>query len=172
MRNLMLAVLVLFVATCAAAGDFAEVQVTNGTPNLDFYLTGKIHGKLGWSAWALASENWSEAFAGPTFAPTTWSEVGFSAGLESGGNRFGESLWLGHGRYSALVLYEHGHTGPWHKIVAKASLGHGFAAGYHDQAFVGRGLHAAYTRKKITFWTALLIKDGHLGSIFSAVVSN
>ena len=172
MKNLLMTIVALFVAAYASADNVSEIQIINGTPNGDYYLTGKVHGKLGWSAWALVSESWAETYAGPTFAPAKWIEVGIAAGIETPGARFEECLWLGKGRFSVLAVAEQGASGPWHRIIAKMDVGHGFTVGYHDQAVVGRGLHAAFTRGKVTLRTALLVKGGKVGAILAIAVGS
>lgn len=160
MKRMLLAVAVLLAPLCAQAGQFAEVMVINGDPTLDLFVAGPVHGKLGWSAFALVNRSWAQAYAGPTFAPAKWVEVSANIGVETGGHRFAESLWMGHGRFNLLAIYEHGSGDPWHTIRADAKIAKGFFAGFHSQGFVGQGVRAGWTRKKVTVWGALLYKDG------------
>lgn len=171
MKNMMLVVFVsLFTTALVSAGDDLELQVINGDPTIDYFLSGRVsNGKWGWSAFALVNRDWAQAYAGPTFAPTTWSSVSLNVGVETGGRRFAEALWIGKGRFSSLAIYEHGYSGHWHKITVDWSITKTFAVGYHDQAFVGRGprvslkLPGAFRRS--TVWGSLLLKDGHLGTV-------
>ena len=172
MNKLLLAVAMSVLAVSATAGDSAEIQIVNGQPTLDLYISGKVSGRLGWSAFGLVNEGWGQAYAGPTFAPTSWSEVGFSVGVESGGKRFAESLWLGKGRVSVLAIHEHGYTGSWHKVTADVAMAKGLSVGYHDQAFLGRGPRVQLTRGKVSVWSALLLKDGHTNTVVALLVKS
>jgi len=172
MKQLMMVVVLLALTVSASAGDFGEIQIVNGEPTLDLYVAGKVHGRLGWSAFGLVNKGWGQAYAGLTFTPTSWSAVGISVGVESGGNRFAESLWLGKGRISVLAVHEHGFSGSWHKVTADVTVAKDFSVGYHDQAFLGRGLRAQFTRGKVSVWSALLLKDGHLNTVVSLLVKS
>lgn len=53
---------------------------------------------------------YSEVYVGPRYAPSKWSEVGFGLGVESTSSSMmkGGYVWLGHGRFSAIGVYEQG----------------------------------------------------------------
>lgn len=158
-RCLLMVLLCALFAGPVLAGDAVELQIVNGQPTFDIFVTGSVRGKIGWSAFALVNRGWAEVYVGPTFAPTAWSEVSLSAGIETGGNRFSESLWLGKDRVSMLAIREHGHSETWYKIVAEYELSKGFAVGYHHQSFRGDGPRVSYTRGKVKIWSSLLFTN-------------
>jgi len=166
-------VLVLVLAAFpVSAGDVAELQVINGDLTADIFVAGKIRGRIGWSAFALVSDGWAQVYAGPTYAPTSWSVISLNIGLETGGERFAESLWLGHDRFSMLAILEHGYTGRWHKITADYKLTKSWAVGYHGQAFLGNGARISYTFGKVTVWGSLLYRERGFNTVIAAKISN
>ncbi|MEK7125125.1 MAG: hypothetical protein AAB864_01890 [Patescibacteria group bacterium] len=171
MKRVMFVALLVLVVSSPLMADNVELQVINGQPNLDLFLTGQIKGKFGWSAFGLLNENWGQIYAGPSFSPAKWCTLYVSTGLEFGGRRFSESVWLGRGPVSVLAIYEHGHTGAWHKILAVVTVAKGVTVGYHDQAFVGRGARASYTRGKVSVWASALVKNGELNNILGFSVN-
>jgi|SRR3989344_5832328 len=171
MKRAWIVLVLALIAGSVSAGNFGELQVVNGKPTVDLYVAGKIHGKIGWSAFSLVNKDWAQVYAGPTFAPTSWSEISANIGVETGGTRFAESLWLGHGRFSMLAINEHGFSGHWHKITADWNITKSFTIGYHGQALVGNGPRISYTRGKVAVWGSLLFKDGETNTIVAMKIS-
>jgi hypothetical protein len=173
MKNALLVVLFLLLGSSVVLADgVAEVQVINEKPNLDVYVASKIKGDLGWSAFGTMNDSYATMYAGPTWAPKSWIALGANIGVETGGHRFAETLWLGKGRVSALFIEEQGHTGRWYKYTANVAVAKGLTVGLHDQAFIGRGPRMAYTRGKVTVWASLLRHDESFGSVFALKVTN
>src|SRR3989344_7002124 len=147
---LLAAAMVLFVVAATAQAQqvagFVEsyntVSEAGTTPQINVYAKGPLKGKLGWSVWTLTSEPYSEAYPSLTFAPTEWLEVSSGLGLETAGDslRFGHSVWLGHGRWSLLVLQEHGRDGVddyWYRYLGTFQVSKTITVGVNSTRFLG-----------------------------------
>lgn len=127
---------------------------------IDGYVTRKRDGdQTGASLWFLATDNYWEVYAGPTWSPRKWIEVGVSAGLEKDTHpwRVEQSLWLGHGRVSGLLILEEGGSGLWYKATADYQVSKRLSAGYLDQRFKGRGPEIEYKAGRVRAWGAFLM---------------
>lgn len=53
---------------------------------------------------------YSEVYVGPRYAPTKWVEIGAGMGIESTSRSLmkGTYVWVGHGKWSAVGVYERG----------------------------------------------------------------
>ena len=140
-------------------GDF------NISPTVDTYMTHAFNdSKWGTFAWFLVCENWAEGYAGLTFAPLSWCQLGLGFGLEKADDpwRVGGSVWFGHERYSLLILLEEGGGAFWHRIVANYKLSRVFGIGYMSEEFVGVGprVEVNIPKTPVQVWSSLLRKDG------------
>ncbi len=171
MKRLMLVILLLSMATPAFAGDFAEFKLLSGSPEFELYLSGKVRGKLGWSSFALINQDWAQAYAGPTLALTSWSELGVNVGVESGGARYAETLWLGRNRFSLSVMREHGASDTWYRVVGDCTVYKDWTVGYYHQTFLGDGVKIGVTRGKVTVWGNLLWERGVPSSMVAVKIS-
>jgi len=173
MKNLWLVALCMLCVSPVFASDTLELQVINGKPTVDLFAANTVRGAWGWSAFALGNSNWAQVYAGPTYAPTPWCELSASVGVELGGTRWAQSVFLRHGRrIKLLAIHEDGASGHWHKIVLDFSAGKGVFVGFHSQGFIGQGFRAGFKHKKVSVWGALLLKQGDLNTIAAATVSN
>jgi len=142
--------------------SFNTVSEEGVTPQLNVYVHGPLKGKLGWSAWTLTSEEWSEGYAGLTYAPAEWVEVSASLGLETADNplRGGGSVWLGSGRWSLLSLHEHGGSGYWYRYLGTFQMTKTVAVGVNSQRFIGTGPYVQVSVGKVALWGTYAIGDG------------
>jgi hypothetical protein len=101
--------------------------------------------KFGIQAFGFVSEGWGELYAGPTYAPTPWLELGLMAGAQATSPiqpRYAASLWTGHGRFSTLAWVEFDHNGAdgvWYDINARYKTLSWLSAGVRARRFFGVG---------------------------------
>lgn len=121
-------------------------------------LSGKIAGKFGWSLFTLQSQGWSEVYAGPTFAPASWCQIGAAIGIETGSTspRYGSSLWLGKGRFSTLAIYEKGELAAWYKTVTLVKVADHVKVGVQSQTGLGVGPRVDVSYKQLTVYLTSL----------------
>lgn len=142
-----------------------QTSITKSTVSwqIDGYASHKKAGsQVGSSVWFLATENYWEVYAGPTWSPREWIELGASAGLEKDAQpwRVEQSLWLGHGRNSALVIVEEGGSGLWFKVTIDRAIIKKLTIGYEDQRFAGRGPRLVFDAKRVKFLGSFLVGAG------------
>lgn len=128
-------------------------------PQLNVYVRGQLKGRVGWSAFTLTTETWSQAYAGLTFAPAKWVEVSASLGLENANSplREGASVWLGKGRWTLLSIHEHGGSGYWYSHRGKFQMTKTVAVGVISQRFLGTGPYAEKKFGKVALWGIYVI---------------
>ncbi len=157
-------------AQAQQASGFIEswntVSEAGVTPQLNVYVHGPLKGDVGWSAWTLTSEGWSEAYAGLTYAPAKWIEVSASLGLETDDNplREGVSVWLGGGRWALLSIHENGGSGYWFRNLGTFQVTKTFAVGLENRRFFGTGPYAEKKFGKVSLWGAYAV-NGDAGVI-------
>ena len=149
--------------------SFNVIKTTGTTTQINIWAKGPIKDKVGWSLWSLTSESWSEAYAGLTFAPTSWVAVSASLGLESDADplRVGGSVWVGKGRWSLLSIHESGGSGRWHRNIALYQATKTVAIGVDNIRFFGTGLHAEKKFGKVTLWGTCAVNKGIAGARFN-----
>ncbi len=130
--------------TAGFVESYNTVADGGNTPQVNMYVYGTIRDQLGWSAWTLTSETYSEAYAGFTYAPAKWIEVSASLGLESAEKSFrqGASVWLGKGRWSLLSIHEDGGSGYWYRYLGTYQVSKTLAVGVNSTRFLGTGPYA------------------------------
>jgi len=149
MKKLMLfvAVLLVFSINLAQAG-IIEDKITFGdqtSHTLSIFESGKFgNSPLGWSAYFLTGQYWSEGYAGPTWSPAPWICLSASIGLqsvESNPIRYASDLWIGNALGSVYAVYERGAKASdnWWKVRPLLNIGHGIKIG----AFVEKDLDVA-----------------------------
>lgn len=109
-------VVVLSLSTPAIAFAGGSVELTlqpdssTTNPSGNLFLSKTFDNGLGVSAFGLVTAGWAELYAGPTWAPAQWLELGLSAGFEQVGSklglRFGSSVWTEYKSFSFLGLTE------------------------------------------------------------------
>ncbi len=147
--------LVLVASTASAqANGYAGYQAVyekNQTPkhNLELYLEKPAWGKVGVSAFTFVTSGWAEAYAGPTYAPSSWLTAGVSLGAQQTNNelgiRYASSLWMGGGKVQFLGFVEGDNSvardasGFWYDAKAVYSPLPRLSLGLHGRRFVGIG---------------------------------
>jgi len=146
----------MFLATTASAETTGASQIIfqsdkSSVPTAEIFLAHRFdwHG-LGFSAFALVVEGWAQFYAGPTWAPADWIEVGLSTGVEQVGSkfkpRFEASVWSGYGPFSFLGIVEFDpksfkgdDSGVWFDLTPKYQVLDWLAVGAKYRRPVGTG---------------------------------
>jgi len=176
---LLCAIAVAFSLTPAHAGTL-EDKVTFGdkvSHSLSMF-EGKQFGKstIGWSAFFLASEGWSEGYAGPTWSPAKWMTVSASIGLQSAGSgsnpiRYASDVWVGNSLGSVYAVYERGAEASdnWWKVKPMVNIGSSVKLG----AFLEKGkdvapvLEVSIAKTGVSVWGAYYKDESQLGLKYS-----
>lgn len=164
--------LIVMLCTCVAApamaaesddlGFWFEAQAVSGkNPSSILGYYGKdITDSLGLYVLAFQdSSGYREAYAGPTWKPLSWLQVGAGIGKENKPtstrhNVFFDARWE---KVSVYGTFENGGSGPWHKVTATYKISEKFGAGVMDESFIGRGPRLEYNIKKdVQVWGAFL----------------
>lgn len=165
-KIILLALLTIAVVTAHAEASFCtEVQIeiteekTNYTPNI--YATYFFNDCVGISSFVLVGEKWAEYVIGPISSPASWVEIGFNVGVEQADDspktwRTATSLWLGHGRYSSLGIFEKGGGGWWYTSRFIVQATDWLRGGVMAQRFAGIGprVEISIPHTPITIWGA------------------
>ncbi len=140
-------------------------------PDVNYYGTKELPKGLGISYFLLVEPGWAEAYAGPTYAPVDWIQMGVSVGLETAkpALRGAGSLWLGHKKTSFLFLWEKGFGkgNYWYKATLSYQAQPSLAIGLVAWRFTGIGPIFTYEIPKcdIKLWVAptydFEVKDIH-----------
>lgn len=155
-------------ASSAFAGNYIELQnviTSDGLydPTIDALFGERFNGgSIGWSAFLLTCQGWSEALVGPTWSPRPWMELWGGVGVETDDNptRYSGSLWLGNqsGTRSLIFIREEGGSGHWNKGVAQFSVPvSAMSFGVHYQTPYGVGPHTSYGCPLGTLWASILV---------------
>lgn len=158
---LMLVALSLSAVPCFAQ-TWGTVQyqtiIIDGQTTPRFVVTANLPITKGfsWSLYAQTDRNWSEAYAGPAYAPTAWSQVGVQIGTEAYTkvSRKAGFVWLGVKHVSVLALVEDGGSGRF--TAMNASLNEGaVTTGYVYDSILGHGAKASVkVAKTYTLWAS------------------
>lgn len=145
-------VLVASTASAQATGyaGYQAVYEKSQTPkhNLELYLEKPAWGKVGVSAFTFVTSGWAEAYAGPTYAPSSWLTAGVSLGAQQTNNelgiRYATSLWMGGGKdlpiqFLGFVEGDNTVSGLWYDAKAVYSPLPWLSLGLHGRRFVGIG---------------------------------
>lgn len=174
MKRLSLWSVMLFLMTPLAsysqASGFFELKnkMQHGevTPSINVVASGKVTEKVGWSLYSLTSKKYSEAYAGPTWSPSSWIKLGASFGLEDSAKpfRYAGSTFLGKGRYSLFTVHEGsttGGSGYWQMTIANFSILEGTKVGFHSETHVGNGPHIEQNiGSRLSAWASAPIEAG------------
>ncbi|HPI67464.1 MAG TPA: hypothetical protein PKZ16_02915 [bacterium] len=172
--------MILALVAVATAQNFVEVQSGLTKPagsdlkvanQIDISVGGSLVGKIGWWGWALISQYWAEAYAGPSLAPTSWCQMGLAYGIQNGAdpNRYGSFIWLGKGPISFIGFYEAG-NGYWHRQIANCQVWKTLGVGALNETVVGVGRRTGprveFSSKKIKVWGTLMKDKSYVGLDF------
>ncbi len=150
----MLVSLTISAPVVAFAGGSVELVIQPDSsathPSGDLYLSKTFDSGLGISAFGLVTAGWAEVYAGPTWAPAKWLELGLSAGFEQMGSklglRFGSSVWAEYKSFSFLGITEFNpksftgdDSGVWFDLTPKYQLNSWLTIGMKYRRPVGLG---------------------------------
>lgn len=136
----------------AASGSLQyQTVIVDGLSTPRFVVTADLpisHG-FSWALYAQTDRNWSEAYIGPAYALTSWSQVGVQFGTEAYTKvtRKSAFIWVGRQNVSVLALVEGGGSGRFTAIDAKYSAKQ-FAAGYTYDTILGHGAKVTISASK------------------------
>lgn len=158
MKTALLVSVLLLVASFAFAQTTVEVEVDPATHlNDDVQVTvcKSLDAKLGAFLFVQAYPEWSQFYAGPTYSPADWCQVGLGAGMESEGSagRLGGWVWAGKGKLSATWAFEESQSrgsGAWHKSFIQYQATERVSLGLIDRSFYGTGALVEYTLDSAT----------------------
>lgn len=175
-----LAVCLLAGLTMAQPCGYIEVQANpndNDATMMNVSLMGPLYQNFGWYAWAQSSNSWGQAYAGPTYAPVPWLQVGVAAGLETADEiRYGSFAWLGNQHGYALFLHEEG-SAPWQRAIGTYFIYHAdsakvmdhIGAGVFHERYIGTGPYLELqVAKKLTLWTTRVFEEGEATQLVAA----
>jgi len=115
-------------------------------------------GNIGLTYFGLVQENWGEIQFGLYYNPTSWSQVGLSAGIEQNSKllRTGGFIWLGKNNTSFVALFEKGagKENYWYKVTINQKVDN-FDLGLRGWRYTGFGPVVQYTIGKtgLKVWT-------------------
>lgn len=165
----MFAVLLMLVCSFAVAQSVTlEVEVDPSThlnSDVQLTLTGQLTDKLGTFAFVQAYPEWSQFYAGLTYAPVDWAQVGLGLGMETEGpaGRLGGWLWAGWDKFSATWAFEESQSrgsGAWHKAFVQYQATERVSLGLVDRSFYGHGTLVEYTLDPSTKLRGALYEGG------------
>lgn len=150
------AMLITAVNAETTLGVFNDLKT--GSQYFDLFAQKNYSDKVGGFVYAMVSDGWSEAYAGPTFSPTANSQVGLGLGFESGQKsaRVGGYAWVGQGKASLLYLYEYSGSGPWHKLKASYQVSKRASVMILEKSSIGLGVG---TEVKLDANTSLVLES-------------
>lgn len=141
---LVIALLAVVFFSGKVSADSLELDRTGDATQIQICVERPVSGKVGAFAYSCQTQNWSETYAGLTYAPRPEIQVAFGAGQETGGNRLGGWIWAGKGRFSGLYCLEDGKTGTWDKLVLKYQVTNKLSLGYTKKMYAGNGVYVEY----------------------------
>lgn len=117
-----------------------------GSKSIDIYTCRNLNDKVGLFGYATVSEDWSEAYVGPTISPNANFQVGLGLGVESDQDaaRWGGFAWAGQGKVSVTYLFEGGGSGAWHKLKAGYRVSPRTLVQVLEKTSAGMGLGVEY----------------------------
>lgn len=147
--------LTISIPAIAFAGSSVELVLQPDSsathPSGNLLLSKTFDNGLGVSAFAQVTEGWAQTYAGPTWTPVQWLELGLSAGFEQTagsklGLRFGSSVWAGYKSFSFLGLAEFNpqalagdDSGVWFDLTPKYQTNSWLTIGAKYRRLVGLG---------------------------------
>ncbi len=153
-----------------------ETHLQSGETYLqgEFWLQGNFTEKLGFFGWALEAKAWSEIYAGPSWKPASWLQVGAGAGFEHGVHkaRFAQFLWMGQGPVYLFALAEEGGGfGFWYRAFAMYMINNRFQVGLMSQHKLGIGpkVEIALFKPFSVWFTVMTFGDTPKTSVFGTV---
>jgi len=179
LKNVVVALVVIFIL-CFAATARAQTQgwvegqgtIAKGddggrkvSPTAALMLQKPMGAGIGGFAFASVTKGFGQIYAGPTYSPAKWLELGIGAGLQDNGQfRTGGYAWTGGGVGYVLALGEYSREGGWwYKGIAALRPIKPLAIGGYIQRFAGVGPYVEIKIDNqvlpITLWTSPVMYD-------------
>ena len=121
-------------------------------PQINVYAESfKSNPKLGLYFFALANENWGQAYGGIIVKPLSWLSIKLGAGLEVNSNpyRFNITMLVMKNRFYFIQIYEYGGSGFWYHIVANYEVCDRNYLGVIAKRYYGLGIDYEHKLKSI-----------------------
>ncbi len=111
----------------------------------------KTDAKVGVYFFALAQENWGQAYGGIIIKPIDWLSINIGAGLEVNDNpyRFNLTLQVMKNKFYFVQIYEYGGSGFWYHILANYEVFERNYFGVVLKRYYGFGIDYEYQLKNI-----------------------
>jgi hypothetical protein len=146
MKKLIVSIAAFFVITTVYSQATIYGKISSGKVTPCATIFGKKafneSGNIGFTYFGLIQENWAEAQFGLYYNPTSWSQLGLSAGIEQNSKllRTGGFIWLGKNNTSFVALLEKGagEDNYWYKITINQKVGN-FDLGLRGWRYTGFG---------------------------------
>jgi len=159
---------IFFLTQTAHCQNWVEERtyVSNGTttPRVDGLFTHPLHRNLGTFVWFQVQQDYSQAYGGITYAPTSWIQFALGLGLEQYRQpaRVGSYVWMGKGKCSALAVFEYGGSGFWYKVEGNFQITKTLGLGVNLEHFRGGGPKVEYSvpRTHVKFWFSPMVLNG------------
>ena len=156
MKKIVVSIVVILFALTSQAQVTAYGRYTEGKSSVDadinIYGEKKISKKINFTYFSLVEKSWAEGLLGVSYSPKDWISVGFSVGIEQNPAlyRFSNSIWIGKGKNSLLVLTEKGEgkENYWYKVNACHKFSEKFSLSAMAWRFHGVGPMFKYTFPK------------------------
>ena len=153
-----------------------ETHLQSGDAYLqgEFWLQGNITDKIGFFGWALEAKAWSEIYAGPSWKPASWLQVGAGAGVEHSTQkaRFAQFVWMGDGPFYLFALAEEGGGyGFWYRAFAMYVVNKRLQLGMMSQHKLGIGpkIEVALFKPFSVWFTVMTFGSAPKTSVFGTI---
>lgn len=171
MKKLVLVVVCLIVlvnlSVPAFGQSYAEVEsyVVDNEASIVManYLTKDLIDKFGWFAFSWVAEDYAQAYAGITYCPVNWIQLGIGGGLEQAEDpwRIAGSIWMGNESetFSTLHIFETGGNGFFCRNQLNYQVIDWLGIGAFGEYLMGIGprMQVSIPSTPIQFWTTPLI---------------
>ncbi len=143
------------------------------------YLSEGLTDKFGWFAFSWVADDYAQAYAGITYCPVNWIQLGVGGGLEQAENpwRIAGSIWMGNESetFSTLHIFETGGSGFWCRNQLNYQIIDWLGMGIHSEYLMGIGPRAQISipSTPVQFWATPLydFKTGRLNAISGLAIN-
>ena len=172
------AVAMIALSVSLAQAGTIEDKITFGNKTshaLSLFENEKVEsGTIGWSAYFLAGQYWSEGYVGPTWSPAPWICLSASIGLQSAESnpiRYASDVWIGNALGSAYAVYERGAKASdnWWKVKPLLNIGHDIKVGaiLEKDKDVAPTAEIGLAKSGLSVWGAYYKEGSQLGLKYS-----
>lgn len=160
-KVIMILVIIINVCSVSYSQNFTFLEFENLSnlskenyfrPQINVYAESfNSNPKIGLYFFALANENWGQAYGGIKIKPLNWLSISLGAGLEVNSNpyRFNITFLVIKNKFYFIQIYEYGGSGFWYHIVANYEVCDRNYLGILAKRYYGLGIDYEYKIKKI-----------------------